>query len=1429
MLRTYALSVCPKITFIMNIPILMKLKFLLFAVLCLMSSTFLQGQSVYTEDFGSSTTVALPYVYGTNATGSASKNANLSNPSWTQSNASAGFGGVTGGSLSATAPSTDVMTCTFTVPAGLDLTPTSITYNYRISPTGPTKMDVSIAGTTGSTASIAQVTTVRSGAFFVTAVTSNFTTSTSLTGNITLTVNFSGSGGGTVRLDNVTLNGSVNSASTVDYANIKTPGTGTINLGSVFNVTAQVGKTGLTTGAGQAAGITGWIGYSSANTDPSGAGWTWIDADYSADSGTFDEYVLDLGSQITTPGTYYYASRFQLDAALTYKYGGIKNDMSPGGIWDNVTYISGVLTVNPTPVQEITVKGVVGSNPTISSGDITPSGTNNTLFASQPIGVPQAKNFRIQNVGTAALSVPTVTVVGGNTADFAVTAAPPYTIAPGTFVDFTITFTPTAIGSRTTTVTIANNDSNENPYTFLIEGTGTCATATNTITPLSGPVGTTVTVTASANNLTGATVTFNGVAATVTQVSSTQIKVVVPAGATSGTLLTTNAAGCQASNAFTVIDNAATTCQGSNIVSDLFISEVTDASYGGLSYIEIYNGTSGPVPLANYALQFFSNGNTTAFATVNLSGTIAVGATFVVSTSLSGSDCGANGGDGSYAATPGLGLQTTVSGVNFMSGSNNNIGHDHIALFKSGVKIDSWGVSGSDTWAISLNLQGRGADFRRKNNVAVPKVAYTNADWDIIDWIGSGLSSCPTNDYSNIGTFNFAAGTPPTVTTQPSYTPSCNSTSFTVSGTEGFAGSNPLAYQWYVAAPGATSWTAVTNTGVYTGATTVTLNVSDVTGLDGYQYYCQIMENTATCYKASNAVMITESQAVTWNGTAWVPSPFLPTITSKVTIDGSYDTSINGDFQACSVTVKANATLIIKDSDYVTIQNNLTVDATGVLQITNEGSLVMISDAGTVTNNGTTEVHKTTTPYKKYDYTYWSSPVATGQINAATFPGWRLDYAFQFATASYADVLNPVNGFDDNGDAWAAASGAMTKGKGYAIMAPTTGAFPATSSVTFSGAVNNGQIFIPIVLSGNAANPSDDFNLLGNPYPSAIYADEFIYLNSVTNVRISGTLYFWTHNTEISTIAPGPDTYNFITDDYAMYNLSGAVGTGTGEPSDSGSLTPSGYIASTQGFFVEAISPSTVEFNNSMRKNTYANDNFFRQTAQTNDAVSTVNDRIWLNLENPNGLFSQQLIAYSDNTTLDYDRAYDGMVNQTSNSVSFYSFIGDDKYRIQARPTFSEEDFVPLGFSSAVAGTFTIGIEHKQGQLDRMDTNIYLEDKVLSIIHDLKEAPYSFTTETGTFNNRFTLRYTNSVLGGGEFEHPENMVAVAASDAQISVKSYNEPIKAIAVYDILGRQVFNKVNVDAHEFAIQNLTERQALIVKVTLKNGAVVNKKIVF
>src|SRR5690606_6042643 len=106
-----------------------------------------------------------------------------------------------------------------------------------------------------------------------------------------------------------------------------------------------------------------------------------------------------------------------------------------------------------------------------------------------------------------------------------------------------------------------------------------------------------------------------------------------------------------------------------------------------------------------------------------------------------------------------------------------------------------------------------------------------------------------------------------------------------------------------------------------------------------------------------------------------------------------------------------------------------------------------------------------------------------------------------------------------------------------------------------------------------------DFNLIGNPYPSAIFAPNFI--NS--NPNISGELYFWTHTTSVSVNNPGPAPLNYTANDYAVLNLLGGVA------SVSGSLPPSNFIPSHTGFMVEADSAGSVVFDNSLRNEGYVN------------------------------------------------------------------------------------------------------------------------------------------------------------------------------------------------------------------------------------------------
>lgn len=123
-----------------------------------------------------------------------------------------------------------------------------------------------------------------------------------------------------------------------DWCNLQSPASGSINTGGAFNVYAQVFESGVTEAAGQGAGISCWIGYSTTNDDPSG--WTnWVAATYNTDVGNNDEYMADIGSVISSPGTYYYASRFTVDGT-NYSYGGYV-----GGFWDGSTNVNGTLTI----------------------------------------------------------------------------------------------------------------------------------------------------------------------------------------------------------------------------------------------------------------------------------------------------------------------------------------------------------------------------------------------------------------------------------------------------------------------------------------------------------------------------------------------------------------------------------------------------------------------------------------------------------------------------------------------------------------------------------------------------------------------------------------------------------------------------------------------------------------------------------------------------------------------------------------------------------------------------------------------------------------------------------------------------------------------------------------------------------------------------
>ena len=125
-------------------------------------------------------------------------------------------------------------------------------------------------------------------------------------------------------------------------------------------------------------------------------------------------------------------------------------------------------TATAVGAQEISV---TGNNVLIPDGDTTPTTADFTDF-----GTATSKTFVVRNTGSSPLTLTggafRATISGPHAADFTVSTQPTTTIAATTGTSsFVVTFIPSGPGQRTATVTIPNDDWDENPYTFDIQGT----------------------------------------------------------------------------------------------------------------------------------------------------------------------------------------------------------------------------------------------------------------------------------------------------------------------------------------------------------------------------------------------------------------------------------------------------------------------------------------------------------------------------------------------------------------------------------------------------------------------------------------------------------------------------------------------------------------------------------------------------------------------------------------------------------------------------------------------------------------------------------------------------------------------------------------------------------------------------------------------
>ena len=552
------------------------------------------------------------------------------------------------------------------------------------------------------------------------------------------------------------------------------------------------------------------------------------------------------------------------------------------------------------------------------------------------------------------------------------------------------------------------------------------------------------------------------------------------------------------------------------------------------------------------------------------------------------------------------------------------------------------------------------------------------------------------------------------------------------------------------------------------------------------------------------------------NGTNWVDG--VPNNETGIRIDNNY--TISDDMEVCSCTVSAGKTLTIQDGKTLIILENIVVEAGAKIVLENNGSLVQIDDNATYTGAlNSFEMKRNSQPVFRLDYTYWSSPV-------------KENSGFTLSNLSPQTMFNKFLKWNHAGtpQAWQVVSNgaeAMVPGRGYLVRAPQNyniegAGAPQEFVGSFIGTPNNGVITHAV----SGSTTANRWNLIGNPYPSAIDAETFLNENSEV---LGGTLYFWTHNSAFSD-ASG---YAYSASDYATWNLSGGTGTtGQGANQNSNLSVPTGKIAAGQSFFVQGVSEGNgnVVFNNSMRvTQPNVNNQFFKPAPSepVENWATTGKHRVWLNLTSTQNHFNQILVGYIENATNGLDNSYDGGVF-SGGAVSLYSILDSKNLTIQGRALpFSNQDEVPLGYKTTLTGTLKISIDHVDGLFEGQ--NVYLKDNLLNVVHNLKDSDYEFETVPGTFNDRFVLQYLpQETLGTDVPTIDSNSMVVFNNNNQINIKSSEQVISKVEIYDLQGRVIFTKNNIDGQSFATQSLSAKnQLVIVKVTTDNNSEFVKKV--
>jgi len=493
----------------------------------------------------------------------------------------------------------------------------------------------------------------------------------------------------------------------------------------------------------------------------------------------------------------------------------------------------------------------------------------------------------------------------------------------------------------------------------------------------------------------------------------------------------------------------------------------------------------------------------------------------------------------------------------------------------------------------------------------------------------------------------------------------------------------------------------------------------------------------------------------------WINNASAGGVLSSIDNDGTvlfngtttFSGSSSAPFDFENMSIAAASTVTINANVPVTVNNNIANSGTMNIKsaIGGDGSLLV---NGSLSGSGSYKVDRYLSASKWH---LVSSPITNG-LSGVFLNIWLR--AYDEATNTFGAYIVPTNI-------------PMPTGQGFSVWTNS-----ANEIRTFSGTINNATVTPTVQLTG-AAGPGTGWNLIGNPYPSAI---DWNAASGWTKTNIANSVYVWNNN------------------QYATYI--GGTGTNGG----------SRYIAMEQGFFVQATGAGA---NISMSNNVRVHNSVGYLKNNEEDPIDIIRVKVSKDLNS-----DEVVIAFRENGSAIFNPQTDAikLIGSTTSPQMHTSKSDNSNLAINTLTVPTEVVGKYVYLDIAETGEHQLIYTHT---LTGANIPRLFDTKTQTVI--APNSPYSFNATVGDANTRFQFVESLPMYIDNNNNNNTQITVWCSNNTLYIINPDNEDIKQVEIYSLDGKLVYHGITKTVD---LSNLSKAMYLVKIITNKN--IVSKTII-